>query len=676
MASGDTDLVKALLAEAPVKTAHAAYKNKRVRQLLDAYLEHGTRLAPAGTLAYTLYTFVPNPGRSLTTSWTEVEREWIALKLALESLGTVGVLCAFLGLETHPPETKKGKKKPDGPAAKKRRGGDPNPEEEEDLEQEDLDVPAPPPPGPAGSGSTEEATSRLHPQALKPHFHALLVHDLTDGNLRDAGYLNRWLAEKDRAAADLAGAAPRFQDVQAKPVSLRKHGPTNSICYIFKASGDKLTEFLARKFCPSWTRPLVHLIYPPSSRLWTRSSMQQMIRLCNLYDPSLQLAANAAALPPPGLWAEGEEYNESITLPSSQHRVAMRIGVYLRQEGIYYCDGHFMDLEPGTRAVGRLRYKSLAKLLKAMIRLPAYQTDLFRFHGQLLKMELWAVAASFPQRTVAYDTFELEDCFMRHGRRDAPVGGRDPWFAFVQEMPHETFAALKVPLRRDQCHFSNLYEKNPVAPDIRVHCPKWWAVITNAFRHMSVPTDLELYARDRKSVEKLICMLAHSLCRQNPKEKVPFLLGLSNTGKSTVVEPMYRLYGESLKSVVQDSAFPLEKVPFARYMVFEEFRLDTLPSNTLFQLLEHGQVNCDIKGKTASEVTCDFGMAACSNRYPKFPDRSCDLQVPLDNRLEYFLFDYPIPNMDSRVRDHIKLVETPYALMFMIMVYHGMESWV
>ena len=152
MASGDTDLAAALLSEAPTKTPHSSYKQKRVRQLLDAYLEHGTRIAPAGTLAYTLYTFVPNPGRSLTNSWQEVEREWISLKLALQELDKVGILCSFLGLETHAPNTKKGKG--DRPAKKARSGRagesppSDDPEEGEDLE---LDVPDDParPPGPS-----------------------------------------------------------------------------------------------------------------------------------------------------------------------------------------------------------------------------------------------------------------------------------------------------------------------------------------------------------------------------------------------------------------------------------------------------------------------------------------------------------------------------------------------
>lgn len=664
MADGATDLVKQLLQEAGVKTPHSTYKNKRVRQLLDAYLEHGTRLAPAGTLGYTLYTVLPNPGRDLMSSWREVEREWIILKLCLERLGDAGVLCSFLNIETHPPSTKKGKKK-------RAAAGDPSPEEDVDLEQDGPADPVPHPP--AASGSTEEAP--LHPQALKPHFHAVLVHDLTDLRLKDPGFLNRCLAARDVAMV-AQNCPPTFQDVQAKPVSLRNHGPTNSICYIFKATGDKLTNFLARKYCPSWTRPLVHLIYPTSSPLWTRSSMQQMIRLCNLYDATLQLEVNVGALPPPGIWYDQEEPNESITVPSKLQMVAIRMGRHLRAQGIYYCDGHFVDKQPGTRAVWRLRYKTLKALLEVLIRDPAFTTDLIRFHAQLLKMEPWAVAAVFPHVTVAYDTFELEDCYMRHGRKEARFGGDDPWLAFFPAMPHETFAALRVPLRRDQCRITNLYDVSPAAPDIRRHCPLWWKVITNAFPAMANPANLAAYGRDRQQVESLISILAHSMCRQNTKEKVPFLIGLSNTGKSSLVEPMYRLYGDTLKAVVQDSSFPLEKVPYARYMVFEEFRLDTIPSNTLFQLLEHATVTCDIKHRNAVEVQCDFGQVACSNRYPLFPLKYEDLQQPLDNRIQYYYFHHPIPNPDRSARKQIHDVETPYVLMFMIMVYHGVKEWV
>ena len=215
MASGDTDLVKALLAEAPVKTPHTKYKQKRVRQLLDAYLEYGTRIAPTGTLGFSLYTFLPNPGRNLKNSWQEAEREWISLKLALQDLSRVGVLCAFLGLETHSPEKHRSKAK-DGkaPAPKRRRAGAPGSTEEdleegEDLELEDLDTPAPP--APHGAPGTDPAPEgRLHPQALKAHFHAVLIHDLTDLNLRDPGFLNRYLAEKDIGMV-AAGSPPRFQ---------------------------------------------------------------------------------------------------------------------------------------------------------------------------------------------------------------------------------------------------------------------------------------------------------------------------------------------------------------------------------------------------------------------------------------------------------------------------------
>lgn len=672
MDSGDTDLVKALLAEAPVKTPHSAYKQKRVRQLLDAYLEFGTRIAPGGTLAYTLYTFVPNPGRSLTKSWEEVEREWITLKVALEGLGTVGILCSFLGLETHPPHTKKGKK--DARPGKKPRGGAPDAIEEdleadEDLEQDDPDIPAPPVPPPSGDGE-----SRLHPQALKPHFHALLIHDLTDLNLRDPGFLNRYLAEKDRLAG-AAGSPPRFQDVQAKPVSLRKHGPTNSICYIFKASGDRLTLFLARKFCPSWTRPLVHLIYPDSSKLWIRSSMQQMIRLCNLYDPGLQLVTNPAALPAPGAWGQEEYVNESVTLPSKKLQVAMRIGRWLESHRIYYCDGHFVDLQPGTRAVARLRYKSLEPLLETLIRVPAFMNDLFRYQAEFMKMPLWALCACFPRRTVAHGVLELDDCFLRHGRRDAPFGGEEPWFAVVQELPADTFAAMRVNIRREECRIGDLYQLHPAAPDIRTRCPLWWGVIANAWPAMHRGGTL-VGSEHRRNVERLITLLGHSMCRQNFKDPVPFLVGESNTGKSSLVEPMYRLYGDSLKAIVQGSSFPLEKLPYARYVVFEEFRLNTLPSNTLFQLTEHGMVTCDVKHKSAVEVYCDFGMVACSNIRPVYSESNAALQAPLENRFEFFHFAHPIPNPNKGARKIISDVETPYALVFMIMVYHGLQELV
>jgi hypothetical protein len=661
MAGGDTELVKQLLAEAPVKTPHSSYKNKRVRQLLDSYLEHGTRIAPAGTLGYTLYTILPNPGRDLTSSWQEVEREWITIKLALQSLGEVGVLCSFLNVETHPPHTKKGKKKRPATA------GDPSPEGEEDLEQDD---PAPPVPGP-GNAATAEAP--LHQQALKPHFHAVLIHDLTDIRLADPGFLNRLLASRDvpRVAA---GSPPQFQDVQAKPVSLRKHGPTNSICYIFKASGDKLTLFLARRFCPSWTRPLVHLIYPSSSRLWTKSSMQQLIRLSNLYDATLELGVNVEALPPPGFWMQGEECNESVTGPSKQLQVAMRVGRWLKTQGIYYCDGHFVDLEPGTRRVWRLRYKDLEDLLKVMIRLPEFQFDLFKYQGQLLKLPLWAIAAVCPQGTVAYHIFELEDCYMRHARKEAVPGGSDTWFAFIQDLEPETFAAMKIPLRRAECRVDDLYQLRPT--DIRARCPKWWQIIANAYPCMANPTDLARYAHARERVEKLVTLLAHSICRQTFKDKVPFLIGESNSGKSSLVEPMKRLYGDSLKAIVQDSAFPMEKVPYARYLVFEEFRLNTIPSNTLFQLTEHGTVQCDIKNYAAREVLADFGMVACSNIYPRFPERNASLQKPLDARFEYFMFDNSIPNPEKGAREWIHDKESPFVIMFMVMVYHGVKEWV
>jgi hypothetical protein len=669
MASGDTDLAAQLLAEAPVKTPHSSYKQKRVRQLLDAYLEHGTRIAPAGTLAYTLYTVVPNPGRSLTRSWQEVEREWIILKLALETLGEVGVVCSFLGLETHSPESKKGKGKP---AAKKARGTAPGStegedEEGEDLEQEGRDTPAPP--APHGSSESGGEPARLHLQALKPHFHALLVHDLTDLGLRDPGFLNRLLAEKDRVADEAAGSPPRFQDVRADPVSLRKHGPTNSICYIFKASGDKLTEFLAKKFCPSWTRPLVTLVYPASSKLWTRSSMQQMIRLCNLYDPTLQLVTNTAALPAPGAWGQEEYVNESVTLPAKKLQVARRIGRWLEEQKIYYCDGHFVDLQPGTRAVARLRYKSLEPLLQDLIRLPAFQNDLWRYAPEFLKMPLWALTSAFPVRTVGYSDFELEDCFVHHGRRDPSP--EDMGYTICAALPPGTFAAARVPLRRDQVRMTGLYTRQPVVPDIRTYCPKWWGVIANAWPMMDQPYNLLSHLEHRRNVERLLNLLAHSLCRQNFKDPVPFLVGESNTGKSSLVEPMYRLYGDSLKAIVQGSSFPLEKLPYARYVVFEEFRLNTLPSNTLFQLTEHGLVTCDVKHKPAVEVYCDFGMVACSNIRPVYTERTQALQAPLDNRFEYFHFAHPIPNPDKAARKIISDVETPYALLFMIMVYHG-----
>ena len=403
--------------------------------------------------------------------------------------------------------------------------------------------------------------------------------------------------------------------------------------------------------------------------------MQQMIRLCNLYDPKLDLVTNPSALPIAGAWGQEEYTNESITLPTKKLQVTRRIGRYLEQERIYYADGLFVDLQPGTRAVARIRYKGIEPLLETLILEPAFLSDIFRYHAELLKTPIWVLAATFPRRTVARNVFELEDCFLRQGRVGAPIGGEDPHFALMADLDVHTFAAMKVPLRRDQCVITNLYQLRPVAPDIRTHCPLWWGVIANAWRHMADPSELLRFTEHRRNVERLVKLLAHSLCRQNFKDPVPFLVGESNTGKSSLVEPMYRLYGDSLKAIVQGSNFPLEKLPYARYVVFEEFRLNTLPSNTLFQLTEHGMVTCDVKHKPAVEVYCDFGMVACSNIRPIYKENTAALQAPLDNRFDYFHFAHPIPNADKGARKVISDVETPFALVFMIMVYHGLASF-
>lgn len=207
------NIVREVLEEAPVRTPHSKYKNKRVRQLLDSYLEFGTRIAPTGLLGFTLYTVLPNPGRDLKSSWQQVEQEWISVKKALETCGDVGVLAAFLNVETHPPDTKKGKDK-QKPAEKRARRA-PAPHEvlldgaEEVESDQEPDVPALP------IGSAEPATApesgKLHRQALKPHFHAVLLHDLSDLNLRDPGFLNRLLATRDLHNHEAGGQAPRFQ---------------------------------------------------------------------------------------------------------------------------------------------------------------------------------------------------------------------------------------------------------------------------------------------------------------------------------------------------------------------------------------------------------------------------------------------------------------------------------
>lgn len=211
MASGN--IVKEVLEEAPVKTPHGKYKNKRVRQLLDSYLEYGSRIAPEGMLGYTLYTVLPNPGRDLKSSWQQVEQEWISVKKALESCGEVGVLAAFLNVETHPPDTKKGKA-PEKPVEKRPRRA-PAPHEvlldgaEEVGSDQEPDVPA----LPIGSGApaNEPESGKLHKQALKPHFHAVLMHDLSHANLRDPGFLNRLLATRDLQIHEAGGTALRFQ---------------------------------------------------------------------------------------------------------------------------------------------------------------------------------------------------------------------------------------------------------------------------------------------------------------------------------------------------------------------------------------------------------------------------------------------------------------------------------
>lgn len=386
--------------------------------------------------------------------------------------------------------------------------------------------------------------------------------------------------------------------------------------------------------------------------------MQQMIKLCNFYDESLQLQVNLEALPPMHDWASGET-SMAICKPDKKLLVMDRIGSWLRDNGIFYCEGEFVRLKPGTRSCRQMVHRNLENLLQVLSKERDMRNDVMALHSQLSKMPEWALAGSFPSRQVAYNVLELEDCYVTQGR--VPHNPGDPRFAVHDELEPGIFAVMKVPLRKDEVTRQKLLEC----------CPKWWQVICNAFP-LHVP-QVDVYAVNLKNREDLCKLLAHSMMRQNQKDPVPFLVGASNSGKSSVVEPLIRLFGSTVKRVCHGSAFPLEDVPAARFLMLEELRINTLAENVLLQLLEHTTVVCNRKGKVAVSVDCEMGKVALNNFQLKFPPNRAQTQEALDNRFRYFEFNHPMPNLDTSARRHIGEVETPYVILYLYMVYQGIH---
>lgn len=391
--------------------------------------------------------------------------------------------------------------------------------------------------------------------------------------------------------------------------------------------------------------------------------MQHMIRLLNLFDATLQLEVNVPCLPALGEW-EKQETAMGICKPDKKLLLMDRIAAWMRHEGLFYCEGQYVRVAPGTRSCRQVVHQDFVALLKALVKHRDLRNDVVALHTQMAKLPQWMLESSLPQMGVMWNVLELDDCYVTQGRKNPSPG--DPLWSVDADIPPGFFAAMRVKIARAQVHVGAVYQVHPPAHDLRALCPLWWQIVMNAFRPHLVESPLQ--------VEDLLTLLAHSLMRQNQKDPVPFLAGESNSGKSSLIEPIKVFFGPTLKAVVHGSNFPLEHVPEARYLIFEEFRLNTLPSNILFQLLEHSDVMCKPLYKSAVQVRCDMGMVAMNNYIPRFADANKGLQPALDNRFRYFEFKHPMPNNDTGARQKIGQQEAPYVILFLYMIYQGVQQ--
>lgn len=542
-----------------------------------------------GYLTFVLVTVIPDPREALPAAWEQCrQRRRLLIDLAHEIPGLFGF---FIALETHGAAHAKGKKKRKNPDAQEAAY-------RAEMEDPELDVPVDPQTDPTGPGKL----------AGKPHFHLLLYYPRLCTTQYNISYFKQLVQQRmENSDVNEAPLRDDHRRSSADPDFVR------SCTYVLKGNNCPAT----RRY---WQRHVEHFSFPPLPEFFAGPKFGLRENALVL-EESRRFLAMIKALPnyccthisleladaPPS-------FGKAIKL-SKAGQTMLLLSNIMHEHGLFvggddcdrfYAHAHRVDYQ--VQCTYEQKY-TLATLKTFLTTLPA-AVDLVINYGS--EMKSWFLCSQFdrlPPPDYAY--VEL---------RDAIYGIRTGLY-YPKSDKYVCFRAYP-------------YTQEQLA---RAEPNEWLQLVDKMCASQLVikgpPRDVWSQPKDKT---KLLMYLAYLLRPRLPKQKVLYLWGESNCGKTTLISFLFQLYPKEAIGFLNRSCVALSGIhERVQCIIADEFDVNSIPRSELLKLTDGAQL-LDVRkmhqdARLIENPHCS--MVFNSNKAAKYKD---DDSQALKNRFEMF----------------------------------------
>lgn len=165
--------------------------------------------------------------------------------------------------------------------------------------------------------------------------------------------------------------------------------------------------------------------------------------------------------------------------------------------------------------------------------------------------------------------------------------------------------------------------------------------------------------------EKFVKKMARLLRPRMPKEPIMFILGASNSGKSTAVAWITKFYPTAAVCTINDSVAPLSAVKGAEILLCDEFSTHKISRSNLL-LLTDGTTGLTVRSfACGAEYITDVDLPQLyTANVGHEPNYKNDESGAVNNRFQFFRWERAILNPDFSKAQAI-FEETPYIVFYL-----------
>lgn len=576
---------------------------KRACQVIEAHLPS---LVQEAHLCHTLVTVLPDPTLTIKASWRALEAARLTVVDLL--LALPGMYFSVMATEVHAgPRPKKRKEAASSPAE-----GAPQATGAEDEDPMNLNEEEEPSAAPAPS-------TQLKGLQGQPHLHLLIYYSKTTDPPLDLSHVKRELL-RTFPKADVNQV---FQRAPAKGKDSVRSSIVKAMTYVLKGID-----------CPMRERVLQHVLPGnPASPMNPRLIVGEKLVLGSILGTRLRALMRA------------------LTLPIEHH---LDIGA-AEAPAV-----HERPLAPSRETTSMLLFAQRVKALGLRIK-----SDLW-YRRQENTEHTWIYASTTAQllQSISDDDNMLDVC-VRYASKIPS------WFKLApfEKLPDES-SYRYIELRdavydlrsgeyEDKASFSltcfRYYDIN-VYRSITTSPTHWLALIDYAYKNDPISANKEDF----------LLKMAGLLRLRKPKERILFIVGASNCGKSTAIKWITCLYPNDAIATVNDSIAPLSGIKGKEILICDEFSTAKM-SRTNLLLLTDGTTGLTVRrmGQDAEFITnvllpqvftCNIGHEP---RYKNDPQPEA-----VNNRFQFFEWREEIRNPDAGIAAKIE-EETPFIVFYL-----------